>query len=203
MSKFDPNQFINFSIDMHHVYKLNGTEWRFAYQTNGTVTFSAIDDPRQKVTYDISTLNRLNGVGQIEMVPYGLMPEGSRPVIAQELDGIVFSDHDPEKRKVVEMRYGMVQAYLTLRHAKAFKVNDDQINSAMDDIRAEAADYLATSLPDPEYDLQLKLWRAGNGPKPRTKRTVVIPDAISARTLRKWVAAYKKVSVGPGSRCRV
>ncbi|MEP3688194.1 MAG: integrase [Sulfitobacter dubius] len=192
MSKFDPNQFINFSIDMHHVYKLNGTEWRFVYQTNGTVTFSAIDDPRQKVTYDVSTLNRLNGVGQIEMVPYGLMPEGSRPVIAQEPDGIVFSGHDPEKRKALEMRYGMVQAYLTLRHAKAFKVNDVQINSAMDDIRAEAADYLATSLPDPEYDLQLKLWRAGRGPKPRSKRTVVIPDAVSARTLRKWVAAYKK-----------
>ena len=57
MSKFDPNQFINFSIDMHHVYKLNGTEWRFAYQTNGTVTFSAIDDPRQKVTYDLSLIH--------------------------------------------------------------------------------------------------------------------------------------------------
>jgi putative transposase len=86
----------------------------------------------------------------------------------------------------------MVQAYFTLYDAGAFKVNDAEIAAAMGDICKEATAYLAMTLPDPEYDLKVKAWRAGEGPKPRSKSTVEIPDAVSPRTLRKWGAAFKK-----------
>jgi putative transposase len=192
MAKFDRNQFITFALDRHHVYRMNGTDYRFAYETNGTVTFSAIEDAHQKITYEVGTLNRMNGAGLIEMVPYGLMPEHLRPVVVHDVDDVALSGVPRAPRKRLEGRYGMVQAYLTLHQAKAFKVNDVEITEAMDDIREEAAAYLAMNLPDPEYDLKVKLWRAGEGPKPRSKSTVEIPDAVSARTLRKWVADYKK-----------
>ncbi len=63
------NEFLPFSFDKHQLYKLNGAEWRFAYQTNGLATFSAIEDPHKKVTFELATLNRMNGAGQIEVVP--------------------------------------------------------------------------------------------------------------------------------------
>jgi putative transposase len=192
MTKFNHNQFLTFTLDMHHLYKMNATEWRFAYETNGTVTFSAIEDAHKKVTYGIETLNRMNGAGLIEMVPYGLMPEHLRPVAADGFDDIALSNVARAPRKRMEGRYAMVQAYLTLHQAKAFKVNDAEITAAMADIQNAAKDYLATTLPDPEYHLKMDHWRAGEGPKPRSQSTVEIPDAVSARTLRKWAAAYKK-----------
>lgn len=192
MAKFNHNQFLTFTLDMHHLYRMNATEWRFAYETNGIVTFSAIEDAHKKATYDIGTLNRMNGAGQIEMVPYGLMPEHQRPVAASSFDEIALSSIVRAPRKRMEGRYAMVQAYLTLHQAKAFKVNDAEITAAMADIQNAAKDYLVTTLPDPEYHLKLDLWRAGEGPKPRSKSRIEVPDAVSARTLRKWVAAYKK-----------
>lgn len=192
MAKFDHNQFIAFSLDMHHIYKMNGTEYRFAYETNGTVTFSAIEDAHKKITYEVAVLNRMNGAGQIEMAPYGLMPEHLRPIVAHDVDDVTLSGVPRAPRKRMEGRYGIVQAYITLHQAKAFKVKDDEINAAMGAIREEAAAYLAMTLPDPEHDLKVKMWRAGEGPKPRSKSTIEVPDAVSARTLRKWVAAYKK-----------
>ncbi len=171
---------------------MNGTEWRFAYQTNGSVTFSAIEDAHRKVTFELATLNRMNGAGQIEMTPYGLMPAHLRPVIANDFDDVFLSGVARAPRKRLEGRYGMVQAYITLHKRKVFKVKDDEINAAMGAIREEATAYLAMSMPDTEYDLKVEKWRAGEGTKPRSKSTVEIPDAVSARTLRKWVAAYKK-----------
>jgi len=192
MAKFDRNQFITFSLDMHHIYKMNGTEYRFAYETNGTVTFSAIEDAHKKVTYEVGTLNRMNGAGQIDMVPYGLMPEHMRPAVVHDIDDIALSGLSRAQRKRLEVRHGMVQGYLTLLKAGAFKVNDAEIAASMEDICKEAAAYLAMTLPDPEYDLKVKAWQAGEGPKPRSKSTVEIPDAVSPRTLRKWGAAFKK-----------
>lgn len=71
-----------FSIDMHHRYKIGGDEWRFAYETNGTVTFSAIADAHRKLTYDVGTLNRLNGAGMIEV--YTRNGPGEGPAEARE-----------------------------------------------------------------------------------------------------------------------
>lgn len=192
MTKFDHNQFLQFSLDMHHLYKMNGTEYRFAYETNGTVTFSAIEDAHKKVTYEVGTLNRMNGAGQIEMVPYGLMPEHLRPAVVHDIDDVVLTGVPRAPRKRMEGRYGMVQAYMTLHERKVFKIKDDEINAAMGSIREEATAYLAMTLPDPVYDLKVEKWQAGEGPKPRSKSIVEIPDAVSARTLRKWVAAFKK-----------
>ncbi len=192
MAKFDRNQFLMFSLDMHHIYKMNGTEYRFAYQTNGTVTFSAIEDAHKKVTYEVGTLNRMNGAGQVDMVPYGLMPEHLRPVVVHDIDDVVFSGLSRAQRKRMEVRHGMVQGYLTQHKAGAFKVNDAEIAAAMGDICKEATAYLAMTLPDPEYDLKVKAWQAGEGPKPRSKSTVEVPDAVSPRSLRKWSAAFKK-----------
>ena len=192
MAKFDRNQFITFSLDMHHIYKMNGTEYRFAYETNGTVTFSAIEDAHKKVTYEVGTLNRMNGAGQIDMVPYGLMPEHLRPAVVHDIDDVVLSGLSRAQRKRMEVRHAMVQGYLALYEAGAFKVNDAEIAAAMGDICKEATAYLAMTLPDPEYDLKVQAWQAGEGPKPRSKSTVEIPDAVSPRSLRKWRTAFKK-----------
>ena len=192
MAKFDRNQFITFSLDMHHIYKMNGTEYRFAYETNGTVTFSAIEDAHKKVTYEVGTLNRMNGAGQIDMVPYGLMPEHLRPAVVHDIDDVVLSGLSRAQRKRLEVRHAMVQGYLTLLKAGAFKVNDAEISAAMGDICKEATAYLAMTLPDPEYDLKVQAWQAGEGPKPRSKSTVEVPDAVSARSVRKWSSSFKK-----------
>ncbi|PVA05271.1 DDE-type integrase/transposase/recombinase [Thalassorhabdomicrobium marinisediminis] len=192
MAKFDRNQFITFSLDMHHIYRMNGTEYRFVYETNGTVTFSAVEDAHRKVTYEVGTLNRMNGAGQVEMVPYGLLPEHLRPAVVHDIDDVAFSGLPRAKRKRMETRHAMVQGYRALKSANAFKVNDAEINEAMDDICREAAAYLAMTLPDPEGDLKVRAWQAGEGPKPRSKSTVEIPDAVSARTLRKWDAAFER-----------
>lgn len=181
-----------FSIDMHHLYKIGGDEWRFAYETNGTVTFSAIADAHRKLTYDVGTLNRLNGAGMIEIYPFGLMPEHLRPNLVLTSDDIYLAGLSSARKKRIDVRYAMVQGYLELREKKHFKVNDDEISAAMSAIREAAAAYLADELPDPEQDLKLAAWKAGEGAKPRSKLRVELPDAVSSRQLRKWVAAYKK-----------
>lgn len=192
MAKFDRNSFLTFTLDMHHLYKMNGTEYRFAYETNGTVTFSAIEDAHKKATYEVGTLNRMNGAGQIEMVPFGLMPAHLRPAVVNEIDDIFLTGLPPAPRKRMEGRYAMVRAYIALYERGVFKIDDVEITAAMSDIQEEAKAYLAMALPDPEHDLKVRQWQAGEGPKPRSKGTVEIQDAVSARTLRKWVSAFKK-----------
>ncbi len=190
MAKLE-NTFLIFSLDKDHVYRLLDDNFGYAYKTNGTVTFYAIDDPHKKVTYDDGTLNRMNAAGQIEVRPYALLPEHLRPVQGNIVDDVFMNGVCPAKRKRAEGRHAMVQAYEALRTQKLFKVNDAEINNAMPKIREEAEVYLAEEMPDPEYDLKMDAWRNGDGPKPRSKGMVVLPDRVSGRQLRKWAAAFK------------
>lgn len=186
------SQHPTFSTDMHHLYKIGGDEWRFAYATNGTVTFSAIADAHRKLTYDVGTLNRLNGAGLIEVYPYGLMPKHLRPNLSLTYDDIFLTGLSRGAKKRLDARHAMVRAYLDLKEKKIFKVDDDEIKAAMSDIRTAAEAYLIEEMPDPEQDAKFAAWKAGEGVKPRSKLRVEMPDEVSARTLRKWVAAYKK-----------
>ncbi|MFC6687041.1 hypothetical protein [Jhaorihella thermophila] len=83
-------EFATFSLDMHHIYKMNGEEWRFAYKSNGQAIFSLIDDPATKVTYELGTLNRMNAAGLIDLKPFGLMPEHLRPAPVEDYDDVSF-----------------------------------------------------------------------------------------------------------------
>lgn len=74
------NNFLVFSLDQDHVYRMFGSDWGLAYNSNGTVTFYAIGNPGQKANYDYETLNRLNASGQIEVQPFAQLPEHLRPV---------------------------------------------------------------------------------------------------------------------------
>ncbi|WP_146064153.1 hypothetical protein [Jhaorihella thermophila] len=85
-------EFATFSLDMHHIYKMNGEEWRFAYKSNGQAIFSLIDDPATKVTYELGTLNRMNAAGLIDLKPFGLMPEHLRPAPVEDYDDVFLSD---------------------------------------------------------------------------------------------------------------
>ncbi|MBO9429624.1 hypothetical protein [Sulfitobacter sp. R18_1] len=89
-------------------------------------------------------------------------------------------------------REAMVKSYLELKERKAFKVIDEEIGHAMPLICDAAAAYLAETFPDPEYSLKVAKYLRGDGPKPRSKSSVVLPDKVSASTLRKWAAAYKR-----------
>jgi len=90
------------------------------------------------------------------------------------------------------MKHAMVLSYLDLVALKTFKINDDEIETHMSEIRDGAELYLAEQLPDPEYDEQLKAWKKGEGQKPRSKSTVELPGKVAGGTVRKWAAAYKK-----------
>lgn len=184
--------FLAFSLDKDHAYRMCDDDCGFAYQTNGTVTFYAIDDPHKKVTYDCGTLNRMNASGQIEVRPYALLPESLRPVQANTLDDVFMSALSPAKRKRADQREALVKSYFELKERKAFKVDDDEINYAMSMIRDGAEAYLADTLPDPEYSLKVAAYERGEGPKPRSKSSVELPGKVAASTLRKWAAAYKR-----------
>ena len=185
-------EFATFSLDMHHIYKMNGEEWRFAYKTNGQAIFSLIDDPATKVTYELGTLNRMNAAGLIDLKPFGLMPEHLRPAPVEDYDDVFLSGLPPAQRNRVNARHAMVRSFLELYEAKKIKVDDDVIEAAMMDIRKGAIEFLEENLPDPEHSEKLKLWRKGLGKKPKTKSLVSLPDAVSPRALRGWVSLYKK-----------
>ncbi|WP_299928771.1 Mu transposase C-terminal domain-containing protein [uncultured Pelagimonas sp.] len=186
------NNFLVFSLDQDHVYRMFGSDWGLAYTSNGTVTFYAIGNPGQKANYDYETLNRLNASGQIEVQPYAQLPEHLRPVQGNTLDDVFLSGVNPAKRKRAEGRHAMVQAYLALRDQGVLKAVDSQIEAFMPRIREEAEVYLAENLPDPEYDLKVNAWKNGTGRKPRSKGMVTLPDKVSASQLRKWASAFKK-----------
>ncbi|MGR3506315.1 MAG: Mu transposase C-terminal domain-containing protein [Paracoccaceae bacterium] len=192
MAQIIRREFLTFSLDKNHIYKLNGLNWRFVYETDGTATFSAIDDPQRKATYDIATLNRLSAAGHIGMEPYGLLAPDLRLAQLNPADEVFLTSLPPEARARLEARYAMVQGYLALRARNAFRVYDPEIARNMSAIREEAAPYLVHELPDPEADLKLAMWKAGQGPKPRSKLRIELPDAVSPRTLRKWVSAFNK-----------
>lgn len=184
--------FLVFSLDKDHVYRMHNDDWGYAYQTNGTVTFYAIKKPHKKVSYDCGTLNRLNASGQIEVRPYAQLPESLRPVQANTLDDVFMSAFSPAKRKRANHRVAMVLSYEEMKARKAFKVNDDAINEAMPTIRDRAEVYLAETLPNPEYSEKWAAYERGEGRKPKSKSCVELPDKVSASTLRKWAAAYKR-----------
>lgn len=186
------NTFLVFSLDKDHIYRMSDADWGFAYNSDGKVTFYAINDPHVKATFDHGTLNRLNASGQIEVQPFAQLPEHLRPVQGNTLDDVFMSGLSPAKRNRAESRHALVQAYLALKEKKVFKVNDKEINDAMSMIREEAEVYLAEHLPDPEYDVKMDAWRNGKGPKPRSKGLVALPDKVSGSRLRKWAAAFKK-----------
>ncbi|MBU1827649.1 MAG: DDE-type integrase/transposase/recombinase [Alphaproteobacteria bacterium] len=184
--------FLTFSLDKDHVYCMHGESWGYAYQTNGTATFYAIDDPHKKATYDLGTLNRLNASGEIEVRPYAQLPEHLRPAQANTVDNVFMAGLSLTKRKRANQREAMVKSYFELKERKVFKVDDDEINHAMSQIRDGAEAYLEETLPDPEYSLKVAKYERGEGPKPRSKSSVVLPDKVAASTLRKWAAAYKR-----------
>ncbi|MBO6884622.1 MAG: hypothetical protein JJ869_13745 [Marivita sp.] len=180
---------LTFDIDKLHLYKMDDYEWSFAYQSNGTVTFAGIADPYRKVTYDVGTLNRMNGAGKIEMVPYGLLPQEMRPKTFQCDFDTTMAGLDPKTRQRANMREAMVLAYEDLYARGVFKAIDEQIAEAMPQIRDAAAELLAEF--DLEYKAKLRDWKAGTGRKPQSKNTVAFPDSVSARQLRTWVSAYR------------
>lgn len=180
-----------FSLDMHHRYRIGDDDWRFVYQNTEEVTFSAIEDPGKIVTFPVGTLNRMNADGSVKVVPFGLMPKELRQAPDNDLDQLSLAGLSPAHRRDVEVRHAMVQGFLSLREAGLIKGTDTAITAGMAQIRDAAADFLEQELPDPEYAEQVRLWKEGKGRKPKMKKDAVIPNAVSARTLRNWLKAYK------------
>lgn len=180
-----------FSLDMHHRYRIGDDDWRFVYKNTEEVTFSAIEDPGKVVTFPVGTLNRMNADGSVKVVPFGLMPKELRQAPDNDLDQLSLAGLSPAHRRDVEVRHAMVQGFLSLREAGLIKGTDTAITAGMAQICHAAADFLEQELPDPEYAEQVRLWKEGKGRKPKMKKDSVIPTAVSARTLRNWLKAYK------------
>lgn len=179
------------SLDMHHIYLIDGEDWRFVYKTDQSATFSSIADPRVTTTYEFGTLNRLNAAGKIRLIPFGLMPEQMRPGVVRDFDDILLSGLSTAHRGRVDMRHAMVCSTLQLRGDEGLKGTDEALAAAMTQIRDNAEEYLATEMPEPEYALKMKLWQDGKGRKPRSRSTVSLPDKVSPRSLRRWIALYR------------
>ncbi|WP_370270417.1 hypothetical protein [Nioella sp.] len=182
--------FPTFSLDMHHIYRIHEKEYRFVYLTGGNATFSEIGNPHQTVTYETGTLNRLSAIGNVEVVPYGLMPEHLRPVV-NDFEDVILAGLPPALRKRVEMRHALVQAFLQLKADGLTKGTDESIKANMQMIVLAAEDYLVEELMEPGYAEALQAYRAGEGRKPKARHGVLIPDHVSPRALRTWVALYK------------
>ncbi|MEP6020631.1 MAG: hypothetical protein ABJ251_19320 [Paracoccaceae bacterium] len=142
MAKLDTT-FLVFSLDKDHVYRMQSSDWGFAYSTNGEVTFYAIEDPHRKATYQMGTLNRLSAEGSIEVKPYALLPEHLRPVQCNMTDDVFINQLPYAKRKRLRMKHAMVLSYLDLVALNTFKINDEEIDNHMSEIRDGAELYLA------------------------------------------------------------
>ncbi|UWR33022.1 DDE-type integrase/transposase/recombinase [Sulfitobacter sp. W027] len=180
-----------FSLDMHHEYRITGIRYRFIYLSGDQAAFSQIDNPLIVQSYELETLKRLNGLGKIEVIPYGLMPEHLRPVV-NDFEDIILAGIPPAMRKRLEMRHAIVQAFLLLKGNGEIKGTDEAIKVNMQRIVLEAEDYLVEEMPEPGYAEALTAYRAGEGRKPKARHGVVIPDHVSPRALRTWVALYKR-----------
>lgn len=179
-----------FSLEMHHIYKFNGETWRYVYHTPTHVTFSQIDDPRIQETCDMATLRQMNASGWVQVIPYGLAPEHLRPGPIGNTDDMTIAQLPIAARVRLEARHAMVRAFRDMVNEGGLIITDAQIEANMRELRHRAEQYLLEELPDPEHDLVLKAWRAGQGRKPRTKKSVKLPGEICARTLRRWVALH-------------
>ena len=83
-----------FSLDMHHEYRITGIRYRFIYLSGDQAAFSQIDNSLIVQSYELGTLKRLNGLGKIEVIPYGLMPEHLRPTV-NDFEDIILAGIPP------------------------------------------------------------------------------------------------------------
>lgn len=187
----DASTFPTFSLDKHHEYRITGIRYRFVYLTGDQASFSQIDNPHIVHPYELGTLKRLNALGKIEVIPYGLMPEHLRPV-AIDFEDVILAGIPQALRKRLEMRHALVQAFLQLKGDGEIKGTDESITANMQRIVLEAEDYLVEEMPEPGFAEALQAYRAGDGRKPKARHGVVIPDHVSPRALRTWVALYKR-----------
>lgn len=192
MPKDFHDEFLTFSLDMHHRITIRGAELRFVWKTDKVVTFHAAEDPRRTVAYEVAELNRMNRAGEITVVPYALMPERLRPAPVRDDEDVFIAGLSPAQRGRVAWRYAMVRGFLDLKDGGLVKGTDASIVANMDAIRDAAEDYFQDGMGDPEYDLKLREWKAGRGPKPRTPKETPRPGPCSPRALRSWLSLYRK-----------
>lgn len=152
----------------------------------------------------------MNAAGAVSIIPFGLLPEHARPARLGPDDDVFVASLTAGQKAVLDGRYAMVRAVKELAEPNAgeadaegrigkgadlaggnrLRMTDASITQNMERIRKKAEEYLREELPDPANALAEKEWRDGIGPKPKTPLRVLAPAEISARTLRRWVAAY-------------
>lgn len=185
------NTYPTFDLAPNHVYIINSEQYRFAYKNSEAITFSRQDDPARKISFDIGTLNRMNGAGLIEVLPDGHSPDGLRRGGFGEDERRVMAGLSAPRRQTVDMRYAFVRAVIDLRERDELTLTEASIDTQKKKILDMAKAYLEEELPDPEYALAVENWKNGNGKKPKTRAVDRVPSDKSARTILGWVRRYK------------
>lgn len=185
------NTYPTFSLDPNHLYVINNEQYQFAYRNSEAITFSRQDDPARKISFELGTLNRMNGAGLIEVIPVGDLPEGLRHGKFGDDGRRVMAGLSEQRRQTVDMRYAFVRAVIDLRERDELTLTEASINAQKKQILDIAKAYLEDELPDPEYALALENWQNGTGKKPKTRAVDRVPSDKSARTILGWVRKYK------------
>lgn len=186
----------NFFIGMHDRLTIGGKHFRLVYMSGTTAVLRPVDNEGLTETFEVATLNRLNGAGKITheveyFLPPGLRTRGLLPV--QDSSRIYDS---PAHEIRVDIAFALGKAAEELsdksRGEYRMKLTDDSIKAHMDEIRDLAMDYLVEEPGDPELAEKLRLYRAGEGKKPRGLKTASRPEAVSPRTIRRYLDCVKR-----------
>lgn len=181
---------LNLPTDPNHVIVVDDVQMRIDHISNDNVFFSHLDNPLRTAAFPKGVINRKRALGQIQVLPFGLLPPEQRPFHFEEPKHL-FAGLLQKTRDRAEARYAMVCSYLAMKEAGLVTSKDHSIAANMGLIREGAEDYLARELPCPVFAQKLQQWREGTGPKPKTRSRVALPDAVGPRTLRGWVADYR------------
>ena len=186
------DEVLTFSLDQRHDITIRDAKLRFAYMTNGVVTFHAAENPRHTVAYEVGQLNRMNRSGEITVIPYGLLPAHQRPVPVCDQPNTFLAGLSKNQRERIAWRHAMVRGFLELNQMGVVTGTDVSIAEHMEEICQAAEPYFQEGVPDPEHSARLQAWQNGEGRKPRTGPSTSRPNACSPRALRGWLSQYHK-----------
>lgn len=189
------HRFPPFMIGDHDRLTIGGKAFRLAYMSGESAVLKPAESDGVAETFEFSRLRRLNAAGKITHEVEYFLPEEYRTTRGRVPEVSVLAPVSQAARDRMDIAYAMAQVTIHLQDhedpAVRIGKTDHALGANMDLIRELAADYLVESLPDPDQIEKLRLYRAGEGRKPKGGKAAPMPDAVHPSTLRKWVTQVR------------
>ncbi|WP_170783748.1 Mu transposase C-terminal domain-containing protein [Ruegeria lacuscaerulensis] len=190
MTQANSSHYGRFQINQHDRVVIGGKAMRLVYQSGDSYILRSTDDVGLAETFSSGELARLNGSGKIFHEPDYFLPEHARQRLVAPVSRI--SDLTPKQRARLRFKQAYVSAYLDMHAEGLVAANDPSIELNMTEICSRGSEYLREVAPSPDEIQRENEIRAGKRRRrPGGKATEVL-DKVHARTLRKWVAAYRE-----------